>query len=157
MNLWKSFKNYHHWVHLAANTWFSNRVTHSWFSISIRKSSPSQFCNSRYCIITSWLPRRSSSASLCGCSPISRLFKHVCNAKERPTLCLWHVTPSEQDCHIASMVKNILDCPLENSFWISGKFDEYIWTGPEFPFEFESVIDISEPWVRCKLSEFYGA
>ena len=102
-------------------------------------------------------PRRSSSASLCGCSPISRLFKHVCNAQERPTLCLWHVTPSEQDCHIASMVKNILDCPLENSFWISGKFDEYIWTGPELPFEFESVIDIAEPWVRCKLSEFYGA
>lgn len=28
---------------------------------------------------------------------------------------------------------------------------------PEFPFEFESVIDISEPWACRKLSEFYGA
>jgi hypothetical protein len=66
-------------------------------------------------------------------------------------------TSSEQYCHMASMVKNILDCPPENSFWIYGNFDEHIRTGPEFPFEFENVMDISEPWACRKLSEFYGA
>lgn len=66
-------------------------------------------------------------------------------------------TSSEQDCHIACMVKNILDCPSENSFWFYGNFDEHIRTGPEFPFEFESVIDISEPWACRKLSTFNGA
>lgn len=97
-----------------------------YYSISVGRS----LCrNSLYCIITSRLPCATSSpASSCGCSPISRLFKHVCNSPRKadalPVACSHHRT-------WLAWPRIFWTVNQRTSFWIYGNLYEHIRTGPE--------------------------